>query len=286
MNRPTVQELVTATGELATLPVTVIRLLDLLQDATRCATDVQTVLERDPAMTANILKLSNSAYYGVRRTISTVRDALVLLGNRAVATLAFATGMSPVLRRDLAGYGMDRDEFWRHCLTTAAASSLAADLRGDQRWRCQAFTAGLVHDVGMLVMDAHLVAARVRLPEAADDEEQRRREVEYFGYDHAAVGAALAEAWGFPVTLCTAIAHHHTPSAAADSVEITRAVAAGDMVAEALRANPGRPWSDDVISALEVLGFEAADFGELALDLATDLDETLSAAATPPEITV
>lgn len=286
MTRPTVQELVSTTGELATLPATVVRLLDLLRDADTCATEVQVVLERDPAMTANILKLSNSAYYGVRRTINTVRDALVLLGNRAVTTLAFATGMSPVLRRDLAGYGLSRDEFWGHCLATAAASSLAADLRGDRRWRCQAFTAGLVHDIGMLVMDDHLVAEGEQLPPAVDDREQCVLETAHFGYDHAEVGAALAESWGFPETLTAAITHHHAPHLATDAREITRAVAAGDLVAEALRRNPGRPWSREVVESLLKMGFDAADFGDLALDLATDLDQTLSGAAAPPEIPV
>ncbi|MCP4572191.1 MAG: HDOD domain-containing protein [bacterium] len=286
MTRPTIQELVDGTGELATLPSTVIRLLDLLRDADTCATEVQVVLERDPAMTANILKLSNSAYYGVRRTISTVRDALVLLGNRAVTTLAFATGMSPVLRRDLSGYGMGRDEFWGHCLTTAAASSLAADLRGDTRWRCQAFTAGLVHDIGMLVIDSHLSAEREQLPAAGDDMEQCRLEIDHFGYDHAEVGGALAEAWGFPTTLTAAITHHHNPGRALGAVEITRAVAAGDLVADALSRHPGRPWSPEVTRALTGMGFDPTDFGELALDLATDLDETLAGAATPPEIPV
>jgi len=286
LTSPTVQELVAATGELATLPVTVIRLLDLLREDTTCATAVQGVLERDPAMTANVLKLSNSAYYGVSRTVGTLREALVLLGNRAVTTLAFATRMAPVLRRDLSGYGLGRDEFWTHCLTTAAASSLAADLRGDRHWRCQAFTAGLVHDIGMLVMDNHLVIEREHLPSAETDAEQCRLEFEHFGYDHAEVGAALADTWGFPAMLTTAIARHHEPRLAKDAPEVTRAVAAGDLVAEEIYRCPGGPWGERATQGLADLGFDIADFGELALDLAADLDETLSAAATPPEIPV
>ncbi|MBK6735448.1 MAG: HDOD domain-containing protein [bacterium] len=113
------RDLVSTTGDLAALPTTVVRLLDLLKDQTCAADKVAQVLDQDGAMTANVLKLSNSAFYGVRGTVGTTRQALVLLGNRAVLTLAFATGMVPVMRRNLTGYGIDRDRYWEHALTSA-----------------------------------------------------------------------------------------------------------------------------------------------------------------------
>ncbi len=278
MIRPTITDLVAATGELATVPATVIQLLDVLKDTTTSADRVRVVLERDPAMTANILKLANSAYYGVRRTISNVRDALVMLGNRAVSTLAFATGMAPVLRRDLDGYGEGRDAFWRHSLVAGAASARAADLSGSGQWRLQCFTAGLVHDVGMLVIDRWLVAEGHRLPSYADEIGMRQAERELLGFDHAETGAALAEAWGFPEFLVTALRHHHTPLTAESDRRIVLAVAAGDLVASVLAADPEAPWPPTVVAELAGLGFTATDFDELRLDLAGDLDQTLAAA--------
>ncbi len=236
VNRPTITDLVTATGELATLPTTVIALLDVLKDTTTSADRVCVVLERDPAMTANVLKLANSAYYGVRRTIGNVRDALVMLGNRAVTTLAFATGMAPVLRRDLEGYGEGRDSFWRHSLIAAAAASTAADLGGFSRWRTQCFTAGLVHDVGMLVIDRWLVAEGRQLPAFGDEAMLRQAERELLGFDHAETGAALAEAWGFPELLVSALRYHHTPLEAVSDRQVVAAVAAGDLVATVISA--------------------------------------------------
>ena len=137
MNNPVLLDLVSATGDLATLPTTVVRLLDLLKDSTCSASKVVKVMERDPAMTANVLKLSNSAFYGARREISSVRDALVMLGNRSVVTLAFATGMAPIMRRDLLGYGITRERFWGHSLKAATASAIAAERLGLGELRCE-----------------------------------------------------------------------------------------------------------------------------------------------------
>ncbi|MFN2370636.1 MAG: HDOD domain-containing protein [Candidatus Krumholzibacteriia bacterium] len=286
MTRPTISDLVTATGELATLPSTVIALLDVLKDTTTSADRVRAVLERDPAMTANTLKLANSAYYGVRRTISSVRDALVMLGNRAVATLAFATGMAPVLRRDLEGYGEERDAFWRHSLVAGAAASRAADLAGHGWWRTQAFTGGLIHDVGMLVIDRWLVAEGRHLPRTQDESAQRQAERELLGFDHAETGAALAEAWGFPDLLVAALRHHHTPLDATSDRALVAAVAAGDLVSAALAGWPERPWPAATVAELAGLGFRAEDFDQLRLDLAGDLDETLAAATRPGGVLV
>ena len=281
MTRPTIAELVTATGELATLPSTVIALLDVLQDSATSADRVRVVLERDPAMTANVLKLANSAYYGVRRTISSVRDALVMLGNRSVTTLAFATGMAPVLRRDLEGYGRRRDDFWRHSLVAAAAAGTAADLAGAGDRRTQCFTAGLVHDVGMLVIDRWLVGEGHRLPDDDDEAALRRAERDLLGYDHAEAGAALAEAWGFPEMLVAALRHHHEPRAADAGAAVVLAVAAGDVVANLLADELGGDWPAHAAAELAGLGYRPADFDQLRLDLAGDLDQTLTAATRP-----
>ena len=286
MTRPTISDLIAATGELATLPATVIQLLDILKDSTTSADKVCAVLERDPAMTANVLKLANSAYYGVRRSISNVRDALVMLGNRSVATLAFATGMAPVLRRDLESYGADRHEFWRHGVLAAVAAARAADLGGFAQWRCQCFTGGLVHDVGMLVIDRWLVDESIRLPDTHDERTLRAAERALLGFDHADAGAALAEAWGFPAMLVDALRHHHAPDAAGPDRLVVQAVAAGDIVAGAVAAGADDEWPDGVAQELAALGFQITDFGQLRLDLADDLEQTLARATRPVRLGV
>lgn len=226
------RDLVSTTGDLAALPTTVVRLLDLLKDQACAADKVAQVLDQDGAMTANVLKLSNSAFYGVRGTVSTTRQALVMLGNRAVLTLAFATGMVPVMRRNLVGYGIDRDRYWEHSLTSAMAAGVAMTRLDASARACEAFTAGLVHDIGMLALDEHLATHGMKLVPAFPLFNVAEREQQALGFDHTDAGALLAQNWGFPAVLAAAIAHHHHPWTAPVEEDVVAAVMVGDMVAQ------------------------------------------------------
>lgn len=275
------RDLVSTTGDLAALPSTVVRLLDLLKDQTCAADKVARVLDQDGAMTANVLKLSNSAFYGVRGTVGTTRQALVLLGNRAVLTLAFATGMVPVMRRNLTGYGIDRDRYWEHSLTSAMAAGVAMDRLGAPERSCEAFTAGLVHDIGMLALDAHLATNGMKLVPAFPLFNVGERERQALGFDHCQAGALLAANWGFPTPLAIAIEHHHEPWAAPQEVDLAAAVMVGDMVAQMAgdRLQP-EAWP----AALEFLatrGLTADHLRELVESVTLAPEETLARATRP-----
>ena len=109
----------------------------------------------------------------------------------------------------------------------------------------------------------------------------RVRERNLLGFDHGDAGAALAEAWGFPETLVAAIGFHHDPTLAPEPGPVVRAVAVGDLVSRALTGNPVDPWTEEITRGLLRLGCETRDFEQLRLDLSGNLDETLTAAATP-----
>ncbi len=231
MSNKALYNLVANTGDLASLPTTVVDLLYLFREEDASAQSVVGILKRDPAMTANVLKLSNSAFYGARREISSVQDALVMLGNRAVVTMAFASGMAPVMRRDLDGYNVSRERFWNHSILAASASSFAAERLGYGKKKCEAFTAGLVHDVGMLIIDSHLVGTRKTLVTAEPAFDVSGAERRLLGFDHCEAGAMLADNWGFPQVLCQAIEFHHDPRLAGECQDVVRAVAVGNLLA-------------------------------------------------------
>lgn len=275
-------DLVSTTGDLAALPMTVVRLLDLLKDQTCAADKVVQVLDQDGAMTANVLKLSNSAFYGVRGTVGSTRQALVLLGNRAVLTLAFATGMVPVMRRNLTGYGIDRDRYWEHSLTSAMAAGVAMDRLGDPERACEAFTAGLVHDIGMLALDSHLATNRMKLVPAFPLFNVSERERESLGFDHCDAGALLAGNWGFPAALALAIEFHHRPWDAPGDDLLATAVLAGDMVAQMAsdRLEPDA-WPE-AVEYLASRGVAADHLRELAMSVTLAPEETLARATRAP----
>jgi len=290
--QPDLEDLVASTGKLAALPSTVVELLFLLDDPTGCAEDVKKIIERDPAMTANVLKLANSAFYGVRRDITSVRDALILLGNRCVAALSFATGMAPVMRRELTGYGLTRHEFWNHSLISGAASSEAVRQAGEPHLCSEAFTAGLVHDIGMLVIDPWLNQNGIVLETEGPRLGVLRLEQEELGFDHCQAGALLAGNWGFPQGLVDPIARHHMQHFNELDTELTRGVAAGNIMAEALEAElADEDLADhcdcaDVGECLTQLGYSHDLLEKVRLDLTTDLEKTLvrATSSSPVEI--
>jgi HD-like signal output (HDOD) protein len=278
LHLPQLKDLVAATGKLATLPGTVIELLGILNDPTASAAQVQKILERDPAMTANVLKICNSAFYGVRREISSVRDALVMLGNRRTATLAFASSMAPVMRRDLLGYGLSREQFWRHALVSAAAAAEVAVRLDRSDLQCEAFTAGLIHDLGMIVLDPVLVASELELAVEGPLFGVCRQETKLLGYNHCQAGAMLADSWGFPEILIQPIADHHLPVNGGPHQHLVRAVAAGNIIAQALDPDLNQECQDQVPQCLIELDLDPDLLEQLRLDLTDNLGEICDAA--------
>jgi HD-like signal output (HDOD) protein len=283
---PGLNDLIASTGKLATLPATVIEILSLLNEPAAGADQVQRVLERDPAMTANVLRISNSAFYGVRREIASVRDALVMLGNRRTATLALATGMVPVLRRDLVGYGISRHEFWNHALLSAAASAEVAAKLGNAPLQCEAFTAGLIHDVGMLAIDPVLVSAKLCLDEGDLVGGACAQERRLLGFDHGQAGAELARSWGFPEILVPPLERHHQSPRDCLDDPLLQAVAAGNLLAR-MSATAGTPdESPEVADQLVQLGLDPDQVEELCLDLAGNLDKICQSATSAVAVPV
>jgi len=290
--QPDLEDLVASTGKLAALPSTVVELLFLLDDPTGCAEEVKKIIERDPAMTANVLKLANSAFYGVRRDITSVRDALILLGNRCVTALSFATGIAPVLRRELTGYNLTREEFWNHCLISGAGASEAVRQAGEPQLCSEAFTAGLVHDIGMLVIDPWLHQNDIVLESEGPRFGVCRLEQAELGFDHCQAGARLAENWGFPQSLIEPIARHHMQHFDMLDCDLTKGVAAGNVLAEALESelvngdNKEYFEDADVGECLTQLGYSHDLLEKVRLDLTTDLEKTLvrATSSSPVEI--
>lgn len=170
-------------------------------------------LATDPVLSARLLRLSNSAYYHVSRTIGTVSEALSMLGFVTVRTLVISSGLT-------GGYkampGMDLNKFWRYSLHTAAVSSWLAKktgVNGDQ-----AFTVALMHAIGQLVMHAGMPEQMLALDKQASPLDCRRLDMEQqsFGYNFATVGAELSRQWRFPVSFADAISQFPDPLSGAD----------------------------------------------------------------------
>ena len=272
---PDLAALVAATPELAAMPATSARLLELLDDPDAPVGDLVAVIEKDPGLTANVLKLSNSAYYGVRREVGSVRDALTLLGNRTVVTLAFAASMGRLLQAPVNAYRLSRGQLWRHCLAVGLLAARLAPAELDSAARNRVFTAGVVHDIGKLLLDRPLRDDLEQLPPDADTEALVLAERQRLGFDHAEAGAALAEAWNFPGDLAAVIAGHRQPGAG-DSV--TALVHAADLVASGHGLHGGAPTvaPDQLERAFVAAGLASEAATDIAAQALRDLDGLLA----------
>lgn len=280
------QDLIAGTSELRSLPTTSMRLTSLLGDATVGADEVLAVIEKDPSLTTNLLKLCNSAFYGLRGQVSTARQALVMLGNQTIVNLAFAASMGDVLRGPLRGYHLERNDLWHHALAVALGASHLSSLSGDVALREQAFTAGLVHDIGKLLLDRALGGVLVQLPPTGDRRVMQAAEVDILGFDHAQAGAALGAAWNLPTGLVDVIAAHHESDPGrllgqplpATTGTLARAVASADLVAAGCGIGGGDQGApeNELFGATAAMGFEEDVIAELLARLPRDLDAMLA----------
>ncbi len=202
---PHLDELLAEIAELRPLPAVATRIVQLTEDDRFSAHELATVIASDQALTARLLRLGNSAYYGASRKIGTVRDAVVLLGFRTVRQVSLASCLMED-QRPLSH--LDYEDFWQFSIATGLLAEILARVEGHHQ--DVAFTAGVVHNIGLLALDQHRpalvgeVLARAR----TQSETLHQAERGLFGFTDADLGGALTEHWNFPAPLCNAVREH------------------------------------------------------------------------------
>jgi putative nucleotidyltransferase with HDIG domain len=185
----------------------------LVEDANASADDLRVVIERDPALAARILKVANSSLFGFSRRIDTLRHAISLLGFRSVRNLVLGASMKEVFKR----FGLPERLLWEHATRAGAVAASLTDHPAIDIDREEAFVVGLLHDLGKIALlnaapdEYAQVVARVYSDGVSFVEAER----DVFGFDHAQLGALVAEKWKLPPRLESAIRLHHTPEALA-----------------------------------------------------------------------
>ena len=193
------------------------------------------LIEHDPALAARLLRLANSAFYGVPGRVASIGDAVRMLGLRTVSGVLAAASVHNAIRIESCP-GFDFQAYWQHAIATALAARALAPLAGLDA--DEAFLAGLMHDIGQLALAAfypsHASAALARAQ--ASDLPPEHAEQAVLGIAHPQVGALLATHWHFPAPVVRAIAHHHAPEPAGNGqrLSLSGLVQVADAVAHAL----------------------------------------------------
>ncbi|MEL6367371.1 MAG: HDOD domain-containing protein [Pseudomonadota bacterium] len=209
----TPETLASEVSDLASMPDIAIQINNLLSDPNSSAWDIGRLIEQDPGLSAALLRIANSALYNNGIPVNAIDRAVTVVGTREVRDLAF--GVSAVEAFEgISNQLITMEDFWYHSLRTAAAAR-AIEKIGRKRSGGSMFIAGLLHDIGQLVMFSRRPEqSEEALKLSVDRDDGRstfRAEREIFGFDHTEVGAALAKQWGLPAYVIDAIRFHHQP---------------------------------------------------------------------------
>lgn len=234
MRSVTLEAILSQVDNLPELPQVATKVLQLLGDPTSSSLDLARVIASDQALTAKVLRLANSAYYGVSRRVTTVNDAVTLLGFSALKSLILIATAYGAVSQSLIGYGLKAGELWLHSLLIAELSKQLTQ-RARTAQPEEAFTAGLLHDIGKVALNQLALPEVYRALRLVEQQGLPLHEAEdrILGFHHGTVGACLAEKWNLPAILCEAIGQHHTPSLAApallpSTVALANALAQGE----------------------------------------------------------
>ncbi len=255
---------------LPAIPSSVVRLSALARDGNASVTEFEHVIKPDVALTANLLRLANSSLFGLRSRVCSVRHAVLVLGTTRLQEMAIAAAYLPLIPSCLHGYRVLAADFWTHGVAVATlAERLAAAANSEPP--CLTFTAGLLHDVGKLVIGYYLQSQAQSVVDQLATDERCLLEVEQetLSTDHTRVGAQLAERWGFPAAIvASARWHHDPPSAEAECQRIAGLVHVADAVAHLLGfgADIGGLQRRLNEGALDGLGLEASAVERVASD--------------------
>jgi len=211
----TASEMISTVKNLPPVSQAALRLVGLLDQPTVSNDDVVQVLKYDNVLTAKLLRACNSPYFGFDEPVRSVDQAVLMLGHQQILHIVLTLAFGGAMMTPLPGYAVEANELWHHSLITAtAAESVANEISEMNIEPSVAFTAGLLHDIGKLVMGQALTpdsqqAIRGLISRGNVSRVDAERQV--LGTDHAEVGASLLQSWRLPEDIVEAVAHHHAP---------------------------------------------------------------------------
>jgi len=264
---------------IATLPEVTSRIIATVEDPKSSAAQLHKIVSHDPALVTRILKVVNSAFYGLPGQIASVERAIVLLGLNAVKNIAVAASLGQMFRGVKLCDGFTARDLWTHCVAVAVISRELAK-QAKLPLADEAFLAGMIHDIGILVsLQTWPEQLRAAFDKAKGGMNFIDAEIETVGVDHQILGKALSEKWQFPLSCQLVAGHHHNPEALSDG---TRTLVTIVHIADTLccQAKQGLPLTaQNQLIAPELpsaIGLDPAIVEKVRLKLATTIANAAS----------
>jgi HD-like signal output (HDOD) protein len=263
---------------LPTLPDMLTKINRLMMNPKTSAKEVAQVISSDPSITARVLRVVNSSFYGFPNRISTITHAIVILGFNTVKSIVLSSSIFEVFRKEEGGSEFDRNEFWRHSVGVGAAARAIGKRTGFDATE-ELFIAGLVHDVGKIILDQHLhdVFADVLAIVEQRDCLFYDAEMEVLGVTHADIGKWLFEKWNLSPGILACTSFHHNPTLAADNADAVAIIHLADVICKAIGFGKSGDDKVPLISehAWNELGLSADLFPTLLKEVDDEIEKAL-----------
>lgn len=272
------QRALTKFKDLPTLPDVVAKVMQIVSNPLTTAEDLNQVISLDPALTFKVLRLANSAYYGFPKEITNITQSVTILGFNTIRNLALSVSVHKMLFADRDKGLFSYREFWKHGVAVGVCTRILARRVGYKSEE-NAFTVGLLHDIGKSLLDKvdHDGFMQALEKSKATQAPLWKVERELFGLDHAALGARLAEIWNLPSDLRLAIEHQHEPAeglASAPDPLIAAVHAANQICRQRGLGNDGDFGPTDIDpAAMQMLRLDERSMKEINAELDARLKE-------------
>ncbi len=274
---PELQKKMMQVTEISSLPEVTMRIVEVVEDPRSTAQDMHDIVKHDPALAAKVLKVVNSAFYGLPSQIASLDRAIVMLGLSAVKNLALAASLSRLFRPGVISDRFTARDLWAHCIAVGVCARMMAQKSFGHIE--EAFVAGLVHDMGLLIEFQMFPEKLKEVAERCEAQPQDFRAVEreLIGGDHQAFGAAVAAKWKFPPGLRCAISYHHNPEKLkpelkqiVTTVQVADTICCQNELGFYLTAQ-GQTFTNDM---LETIGVSEQQISEILEELPERIQET------------
>lgn len=253
-------------------PVLIRETLAVLRDPACSAQELAQVLEKEPAISSKVLKAANSAFYGTPRSITSLKAAIVRLGNHNISRIALSASLAK-------GGGAPWGDFWRHSIAVGLLSRHIGRFTGgySRQEEEELFSMGLLHDLGAMIELDSGEFPRVQRTLGAGPMALSGAENLVFGFDHGRLGKCVAERWNFPGDLVDAIGHHHQPEHSKDFYRKTIVVHLADLICHGFQIVnvPGEappPTQDAYLEEFNLPVEQLVLFGEWLLQQRDEID--------------
>lgn len=275
---PTADEIDKALESLQPIPQVALKILRIINEDNYYLSALSEEIRKDQVLSARTLKLCNSAYYGSRNKIESIDHALVYLGQKLLIKFVISASVNTFFKQVGMGYSLCKGGIFHHAIGTAIiAEKIATETEAVRP--SLAYMAGLLHDIGKVVLDQYIQGAYPLFYRQLHEEGKKFSEAEkaILGFDHCDIGISLAQKWSFPESVMETIAFHHKPENAINYKKLVHIVYLADLLMSRFHAGleVERLNTDALATRLETLGLSIRKFPEIVEMIPLKVLETL-----------